>query len=127
MSNTSMTKKDQTHKDSEKEERFWDELSLLLRLWPFLKEKSWVILIALTLTPVITSLQLFQPYIMKSVIDEHILLGKMDGLLSLGLLYLCAVFGSYIATALYSISLAYVGQNMLKAVSYTHLTLPTKA
>ena len=68
-----MTHTDQKQKDSESEENFWQEMSLLFRLWPFLKSKAWILLIAIAFTPIITSLQLFQPYILKLAIDEHIL------------------------------------------------------
>ena len=109
-----MTHTDQKQKDSESEENFWQELSLLLRLWPFLKSKAWILLIAIALTPIITSLQLFQPYILKIAIDEHILTGEIDGLLSLGIQYLLVAVGAYVITAIYTIALAYVGQSMLK-------------
>ena len=109
-----MTHTDQKRKDSESDENFWQELSLLLRLWPFLKNKTWILLIAIAMTPVITSLQLFQPYILKIAIDEHILTGEIDGLLDLGIQYLLVAIGAYATTAVYTIALAYVGQSMLK-------------
>ena len=108
-----MTNK-QPKQDSQTEENFWKELSLLLRLWPFLKKQSWILWIAVALTPLITYLQLLQPYLIKQAIDEHILIGRMEGLIQLGFYYLLAVLGSYVATAIYSIALAYVGQMMLK-------------
>ena len=87
---------------------------MLLRLWPFLKSKAWILLIAIALTPIVTSLQLFQPYILKIAIDEHNLTGEIDGLLDLGMQYLLAALGAYVTTAVYTIALAYVGQSMLK-------------
>jgi len=89
------------------------EASQLRRLWPFLRPDAWAFALALMLTPATAGLSLVQPWILKRVIDEHLVPGLADGLMSLALLYLGAVVAAYILEAGYVLSLAWGGQRSI--------------
>jgi ATP-binding cassette subfamily B protein len=87
--------------------------SMLRHLWPFLKPDSWAFSIALIMTPVSAGLNLVQPWILKKVIDDHIVAGVSEGLLTLALLYLGAVGVAYVLEGGYVMSLAWGGQRTI--------------
>ena len=49
------------------------------------------------LLPVVAVLEIAQPYLLKKAIDEHIAVGKLEGLDRIGFLYLLALVGQYAA------------------------------
>jgi ATP-binding cassette subfamily B multidrug efflux pump len=89
------------------------ETSMLRRLWPYLRPDSWAFALALVLTPATASLSLAQPWILKKVIDEHIVPGVAEGLMALALLYLGAVVAGYLLEGGYVMSLAWGGQRSI--------------
>jgi len=86
---------------------------MMRRLWPFLRPDAWTFALALLLTPAAAGLSLVQPWILKKVIDEHIVPGVADGLMSLALLYLGAVVAAYLLEGGYVLSLAWGGQRSI--------------
>ncbi len=86
---------------------------MLRRLWPYLRPDAWTFAFALLLTPAAAGLSLVQPWILKKVIDEHIVPGLADGLMSLAFLYLGAVVAAYLLEGGYVLSLAWGGQRSI--------------
>ena len=60
---------------------------LLMRLWPFLRQDKMAFVLMFLLSPIGAALALSQPYIIKQVIDVHIMTGVMDGINQLLLMY----------------------------------------
>jgi len=89
------------------------ERSLLRRLWPYVRPDAWAFALALVLTPVTVGLSLVQPWILKKVIDEHLVPGMADGLMQLALLYLASVIVGYVLEGGYVMSLAWGGQRSI--------------
>jgi ATP-binding cassette subfamily B protein len=89
------------------------ETSMLRRLWPYLRPDSWAFALALVLTPATAGLSLVQPWILKKVIDEHVVPGMAEGLMALALLYLGAVVAGYLLEGAYVMSLAWGGQRSI--------------
>ena len=87
--------------------------SVLRRLWPYLRPDAWAFALALALTPVTAGLSLVQPWILKKVIDEHLVPGVADGLMALALVYLGAVVAGYLLEGGYVLSLAWGGQRSI--------------
>jgi ATP-binding cassette subfamily B protein len=86
---------------------------MLNRLWPYLRPDWWAFALALVLTPATTGLSLVQPWILKKVIDEHVVPGVAEGLMALALLYLGAVIAGYLLEGGYVLSLAWGGQRSI--------------
>ena len=89
------------------------DTSMLRRLWPYLRPDSWAFALALVLTPATAGLSLVQPWILKNVIDEHMVPGVAEGLMALALLYLGAVVAGYLLEGGYVMSLAWGGQRSI--------------
>jgi ATP-binding cassette subfamily B protein len=89
------------------------ETSMLRRLWPYLRPDSWAFALALVLTPATAGLSLVQPWILKKVIDEHVVPGVAEGLMALAFLYLAAVVAGYLLEGGYVMSLAWGGQRSI--------------
>ncbi|MBM75518.1 MAG: antibiotic ABC transporter ATP-binding protein [Proteobacteria bacterium] len=89
------------------------EFALLFRLWPFLKQDRWILLGAVLLTPVIASLKLLQPYLIKVAVDDHVLTGELEGLSDLAFGYLATAIIAYLLSAIYTVSISLSGQKML--------------
>jgi ATP-binding cassette subfamily B protein len=89
------------------------ERSKLRRLWPYLRPDSWAFAFALVLTPATAGLSLVQPWLLKKAIDEHIVPGVAEGLMTLALVFLAAVVLGYLLEAAYVMSLAWGGQRSI--------------
>lgn len=89
------------------------DLSLLGRLWPFVRPDAWTLIVGLVLTPIIAGLSLVQPWLLKRAIDDHIVPGQLEGLRGLALLYLGAVLAAYFAEAAYTGVLAWGGNRTI--------------
>ena len=89
------------------------ETAVFRRLWPYLRPDAWAFGFALILTPATAGLSLVQPWILKKVIDEHIVPGVGEGLMALAFLYLGAVVAAYVLEAGYVIALAWGGQRSI--------------
>ncbi len=83
------------------------------RLWPFLRPDAWAFAVALALTPATAGLSLVQPWILKQVIDDHVVTGVAQGLMLLALAYLGAVIAAYLLEGGYVMALAWGGQRSI--------------
>ncbi|MCP4896129.1 MAG: ABC transporter ATP-binding protein, partial [bacterium] len=100
------------------------EQGLIRRMWPFLKPDSWAFGLAVVLTPAAALLSLVQPYLLKRAIDDHVVAGISDGLLTLSLLYLGAVLLNYVLEGVYVMALAWGGQRTIvrmRSAIYRHI------
>lgn len=97
----------------QEQQSFWQEVKLIGRIWPFMKQDSWVFIAALVATPLIALANLAQPYFIKQVIDDHFLKDDFTGLGAIAFMYLGAVIVSYILSAMYSIGISWGGTRML--------------
>lgn len=92
------------------------DLALLLRLWPFLRPHRVLFGLSLVLMPLLAGLDLVKPYLLKVVVDEHLVPGRSEGLEWVALAYM----GLLLAHAVVSLSYFYltqrVGQLSLSAV-----------
>jgi ATP-binding cassette subfamily B protein len=86
---------------------------VLRRLWPFLRPDAWAFAVALVLTPATAGLSLIQPWLLKRVIDDHVVPGVGEGLITLALFYLGAVVAAYLLEGGYVIALAWGGQRSI--------------
>lgn len=89
------------------------DASMLFRLWPYLKPDRWAFAAALILTPATAALSLVQPWLLKKVIDEHVVPGLAEGLMALAFVYLGAVIASYVLEGGYVLLLAWGGQRSI--------------
>jgi ATP-binding cassette, subfamily B, multidrug efflux pump len=71
--------------------------TLLRRIFAFVWPYRGRLLLAIALLPVVALLEIAQPYLLKKAIDEHIAVGRLDGLDRIGFLYLLALVGQYAA------------------------------
>jgi ATP-binding cassette subfamily B protein len=90
-----------------------NDRSLFRRLWPFLRPDAWAFAIALILTPAATGLSLVQPWLLKKVIDDHVVPGVAEGLATIALAYLAAVAAGYVLEGGYVLALAWGGQRSI--------------
>jgi ATP-binding cassette subfamily B protein len=90
-----------------------NETTILRRLWPYLRPDAWAFAFALLLTPATAGLSLVQPWILKKVIDEHLVPGVGEGLIGLAFFYLGAVVVGYVLEGGYVLSLAWGGQRSI--------------
>jgi len=100
------------------------DLALLRRLAPYLRRDAWAFAVALVLTPAAAGLSLLQPWLVKRIIDGHIVAGRVEGMWRLVVLYLLAAAGAYLLEAGYGLSLAWGGQRgvvRLRQALYEHL------
>ena len=105
-------------------------LQLLMRLWPFVREDKLAFFMMFVLSPVGAALALSQPYIIKQVIDEHIMTGAMSGINQLLIMYLGLLVLDYVSSASLTILIAWIGartQVRLREFLYQRvLSLPQK-
>ena len=69
--------------------------TLLLRIFSYVWPYRTQMLLAIGLLPLIALFEIAQPYLLKKAIDEHIAIGRLEGLNVIGLLYLGAMVGQY--------------------------------
>jgi ATP-binding cassette subfamily B protein len=86
---------------------------MLRCLWPYLRPDAWAFALALLLTPAAAGLSLVQPWLLKRAIDEHVVPGVAEGLLSIAGLYLVAVVAAYVLEGGYVLALAWGGQRSI--------------
>ncbi len=100
------------------------DLSRFRRLWPYLRPDAWAFGVALVLTPLAAGLSLIQPYLLKRAIDDHIVPGVAEGLMSIALVYLAATVAAYLLQGAYVMALAWGAQRSivrLRSAIYRHL------
>jgi len=89
------------------------DLRLILNLWPHARPDAWVFLFALVATPAIAALSLAQPWLIKRIIDDHVIAGELNGLVGLAGFYLAAVCSAYLIEAAYTLAIAWGGTRLI--------------
>jgi len=89
------------------------DLRLILNLWPHARPDAWVFLFALVATPAIAAVSLAQPWLIKRIIDDHVIAGEVNGLATLAGLYLAAVCCAYLIEATYTLAIAWGGTRLI--------------
>lgn len=99
------------------------DLQLIGRLWPHARPDAWVFIYALLVTPVIAAMSLVQPWLLKRIIDDHVVPQSLEGLSQLAWLYLGAVVGAYVIESTYTLTMAWGGTRMilrLRSALFSH-------
>jgi ATP-binding cassette subfamily B protein len=97
---------------------------LLRRIFSYVWPYKAGLALAILLLPIGAAIELAQPYLLKTAIDEHIAVGKLAGLDRLGLLYLLALLGQTGAAFLQTYLTQLIGQkamNDLRVQVHTHV------
>jgi ATP-binding cassette subfamily B protein len=100
-----------------------NDLQLLGRLWPHARPDAWVFIYALMVTPLIAAMSLVQPWLLKRIIDDHVVTGTLEGLAQLAWMYLGAVLGGYVIESTYTLTMAWGGTRMilrLRSALFSH-------
>jgi ATP-binding cassette subfamily B multidrug efflux pump len=97
---------------------------LMRRLWAFTRPHIGLVLATCALFPVLTLLELTQPYLVKIAIDEHILRGDWAGLGGVAGLFLLVLLVLYVLRAAQAYLTQLTGQRVigdLRAALFAHL------
>ncbi len=97
---------------------------LMRRLWAFTRPHIGLVLATCALFPVLTLLELTQPYLVKIAIDEHILRGDWAGLGGVAALFLLVLLVLYVLRAAQAYLTQLTGQRVigdLRAALFAHL------
>ncbi|MGH7372988.1 MAG: ABC transporter ATP-binding protein [Candidatus Rokuibacteriota bacterium] len=97
---------------------------LMRRLWAFTRPHVGLVLATCALFPVLTLLELVQPYLVKIAIDEHILRGDWAGLGGVAGLFLLVLLVLYVLRAAQAYLTQLTGQRVigdLRAALFAHL------
>ena len=98
--------------------------TLLRRISGFVWPYRGRLLLSAALLPVVAVLEIAQPYLLKKAIDEHIAVGKLEGLDAIGLLYLLALVGQYtpgFAQLYFTQVIGQLGMNDLRMRVHRHV------
>ena len=98
--------------------------TLLRRIFGYVWPYRGRLLLATALLPVVAVLEIAQPYLLKKAIDEHIAVGKLAGLDTLGFLYLLALVGQYgaaFAQLYFTQVIGQLGMNDLRLRVHRHV------
>ena len=97
---------------------------LVARLWHAARPHRRLIYASLLLFPLIASLELAQPYLLKVAIDDHILRGDWAGLTRVGALYVAVLAGLYVLRMAEAYLMHVTGQRVthdLRATLFAHV------
>jgi ATP-binding cassette subfamily B protein len=97
---------------------------LMRRLWAFTRPHTGLVLATCALVPVLTLLELTQPYLVKIAIDDHILRGDWAGLGGVAGLFLLVLLALYVLRAAQAYLTQLTGQRVigdLRAALFAHL------
>jgi ATP-binding cassette, subfamily B, multidrug efflux pump len=98
--------------------------TLLRRIFGFVWPYRGRLLLAIALLPVVALLEIAQPYLLKKAIDDHIAVGRLDGLDRIGFLYLLALVGQYgaaFAQLYFTQVIGQLGMNDLRLRVHRHV------
>jgi len=87
--------------------------AIIKKLWNFISPHKWLIIFSIALLPFAAGLQLIQPYLIKTAIDENISKGKIEGLDMIAVIFLCALIFQYLVTFLQQFLLQVSGQRII--------------
>lgn len=85
----------------------------LQRLWPYIRPDLLRFVLAMVCIPLVAWLGAAQPLLLKRAMDDHLVAGVGDGLLTTAALYLAAVLGSFVTEGVYSVLLAVAAENSI--------------
>ncbi|GDX82844.1 xenobiotic ABC transporter ATP-binding protein [Deltaproteobacteria bacterium] len=83
------------------------------QLWPFMRPDARWFVLALGLTPLIATITVAQPMLLKRTIDLHISGGSPEGLQADAGLYLAAIFAGFAVEAVYTVISALAAENTI--------------
>jgi len=89
------------------------DFKLLARIWPYAKPDALLFGLAILLTPLSAGLALYQPLLMKEILDQHVTTGRVEGLAELAGIYLGCIVGAYFVEATYGVCLGIGGQRTI--------------
>jgi ATP-binding cassette subfamily B multidrug efflux pump len=92
---------------------------LMARLTRFVRPYWRALAIAVVLLPVMSALEVAQPYILKLAIDQHITTRRLEGLDRLAALYLAALLGQYAAGFAHNYLVQVAGQRAMHDLRVT--------
>ncbi|MBZ0253920.1 MAG: ABC transporter ATP-binding protein/permease [Candidatus Methylomirabilis sp.] len=116
-------KKELKHHEEEALGKAYDA-RLVRRLWPFVRPQKTLLIGSIALLPVVTALELAQPYLVKVAIDAHITPGRLEGLGWIALAFLGALVGQFIFAFLDMYLMQLIGQRVVRdvrAALYDHV------
>ena len=86
---------------------------LVFRMWPWMKPDLALWAVAIAAAPVSAAMAVVQPILIKTAIDDHVLLGDADGAARIALGFLMAVIGAFVAESLYTIAIGYAAMRAI--------------
>ncbi len=100
------------------------DITLMKRLWRFVRPHKALIWFALLLVPTTITLDLIQPYLIKLAVEDHIAVRRLDGLGPLILLYFALIIAQSISSFFEQWVLQLLGQramNDMRLAIYDHV------
>jgi len=101
-----------------------NDWSLIRRMWSFAAPDARLYFLAIGSAPISMALALVQPLLIKSIIDDHVTTGELEGLSALAGYYLAAVVAAFLLQAGYTMAVAFAGQRTIfrmREAVYRHL------
>jgi ATP-binding cassette subfamily B protein len=98
---------------------------LAARLWTVSRPHRRLILSAVALFPLVSAVELLQPYLVKIAIDSHILVGDWEGLTPVALAFVGVLTALYALRSVEAYLMHLIGQRVmhdLRALLFAHLT-----
>lgn len=86
---------------------------IIKKLWSFISPHKWLIVFSIALLPLIAGLQLVQPYLIKTAIDENISKANLEGLNLIAVIFFCSLIFQYLITFLQQYILQVSGQRII--------------
>lgn len=99
------------------------DFNMLLALLPYARKDAWLYGLALLVAPISAALSVAQPWLLKLVIDDHIMTGDVEGLQQTALLFLGAVVIAFVAQAGYTLAISWAAMRTitrLRSHVYAH-------
>jgi ATP-binding cassette subfamily B protein len=115
-----------THSSIHTEERLGKayDARLMRRLWGYVRPHRTLVLLSLGLLLAVSAAQLAQPWLIKLAIDDHIAVGRLEGLGGVALLFFAALAGEFLLRFGQLYVLERTGQNVvfdLRCTLFAHL------
>lgn len=85
----------------------------LRRFWVYIRPDAWLFALTILLMPVQAGLGIAQPLILKKILDDHLVVGKADGLQTLALAWLGLVVAAFVVQWGYVVALSFVAENSI--------------
>jgi ATP-binding cassette subfamily B protein len=92
---------------------------LMRRLWVYVRPHRNLVALSLGLLLAVSAAQLIQPYLIKLAIDDHIAVGRTEGLATVALLFLAALAGEFLLRFAQLYLLERTGQNVVLDLRHT--------